>query len=1079
MPSSSLATIMFTDLVDSTGQRSRLGDDAADAIVGAHDNLVAEAAADHGGRVVKTLGDGALLAFASAIDAVGAGIDILAAAGGQNISVRVGIHAGEVVTVDGDVSGLPVAVASRVCAVAEGGTIVVTGVVKSLIGRRGDIGLTSIGPHALKGVSEPMDLWLVADEAAAPVPVAEGDLPLPGFLARAVPSRLVGRDADVERLEAAMAGAGAGVARLVAVIGEPGIGKTALTSTWASDMAVRGATVVGGRCTSEVSVPYQPFIDVARTVLSSRPGRFPRLGPAAGNIAMLVPGVDAPHHLPAPVQSDPDTMRYLMAEAFLALCEPVDEGSATVVVLDDLHWADEASLEVLAHMVRSDDRFPMLVVGTYRDTDILRGHPLSALLADLRREGRVERIRLDPLDTDEVGELVSARIGHDIAADLAHSIGAETRGNPFFVAEMTAHLRDEGAIDAKGKWVADVPIEQYGIPEGIRDVVGRRLDRLGPDANALLAVGAVVGPLFALTIAGDIAGLDDDRLDDALEAAMEAGLIVEGDTADQVSFGHALVRQTIYDEMPTRRRLRLHRSVAEALEETGAPAAEVLRHFVTANVPDRALGAAVRAGHEAQAATAHRDAVRYFETTLDLWDEVPDPVAAAGMSHARVVLELSRTLGDFAVDHGRGVEMIDAELARDEPDDAERALLYIRKSDHLWQSGDLAGSDASVTSALEIVPREPPSADLALVLANQAGRQMTAGHHEAAIEVGMQAAAVLARVDAPIAEIRVTNTLGTAYGSLGDVEESDVWFDRLRDLARSTGNVRARLVGFMNQGEVYRLNGRFEDSLDLFEEGRSAAAQLGAQRWAAALTANLADVLYLVGRWDEAIEYLDAIPPAAELDFPELAMLGRRMQIAAERGDESVFAAAEERLAGYDLTNQEPQVNAAIWGALMAVSRWRGELPAAYELARTAMGAWSDVRIWMESAQAAAIGVGIIADGVEFGVAEEPWLDDAVSWNDHLQASTAPGPYVDVWKRISVAELARARGADDPELWTAALAVSGDRPYTAATIQWARARALLRHDPADPEVPPLLDTVATTADDLGATPLQAAIEQLI
>jgi len=242
----------------------------------------------------------------------------------------------------------------------------------------------------LKGTNEPVELWSVQEERGEMGSASHSDVPFPAFLERAIPARLVGRTEQANQLDAAYTAAKASV-QLAAVIGEPGIGKTSFTSSWCRTAADRGALVVGGPCTPDAALPYQPFVEIARAVLVANPQKLLEIGPAAGNVAQLVPSIPLPQGLPVPLRTDPDTTRFLMAEAFASLFESNPGSAPAVVVLDDLPWADEHSIAVLAHLVRRDET-KALLVGTYRDTDLVRNHPLPKLLADLRREHRIVRI---------------------------------------------------------------------------------------------------------------------------------------------------------------------------------------------------------------------------------------------------------------------------------------------------------------------------------------------------------------------------------------------------------------------------------------------------------------------------------------------------------------------------------------------------------------------------------------------------------------------------------------------------------------------------------------------------------------
>jgi len=1084
MSRSGLATVMFTDLVDSTRQRTELGDDVADGVVGEHDRIITLAAAADDGRVVKTLGDGALVVFPSAIAAVSAATAIQDAIADYNIeasadramSVRIGVHAGEVVTVDEDLSGLPVAIASRVCGVAEGGQILVTSVVRSLIGRRGDVQLRSIGMHALKGVPEPEEIWLVVDEAVRePETTAPSDIAFPSFLARGVPAVLVGRDEERARLDTAYADSAKDGARLVAVIGEPGIGKTALTSTWTKTAHEKGIVVVGGRCTPDAALPYQPFIEIASAILTANPAKLADVGSAAGNIARLVPGVNAPGNLPPPVQGDPDTIQYLMAEAFIALLRPGPGQPATVAVIDDIHWADEPSIAVLAHVARYEGDLSLLVIGTYRDTDLARTHPLPRLLADLRRSRRVERIPLDALTTNEVAEMISTTIGEAISDDVAESISAETKGNPFFITEMTAHLRDEGAIDAQGRWVSDIPIEEYGIPEGVRDVVGRRLERLGDDAMALLQIAAVMGPSFSIDVAGATAGLDTETVDDVFDASLESGVLMEGDTPDEGMFSHALIRQTLYDDLPVRRRVRLHKAVAEALEEAGAPPAEVLPHWLTANISDRAIVAAIGAAHSARMASSEREAMRHLELVVELWDEVDDPETLTGTTKARIVYQLAILYGDFAIELVKAQELIDEEIAAGVSDPAMLALLHSAQSKHLWQAGDLEGSIEQEQIALSLVDDGPPTPERAKILAMRASRLMTNGRYHEAIAVGQAALDDLETVSSTRAETTVAVALGSSYGSIGDLASSGRWFDRLDELAKETGSVRARLVRFLNQGEVFRDNGLYTEASESLARGISESRDLGVERWTAAFLASSAEIEMLMGRWDGAISLIDEAPEHAELDVAELLIIGKRMLITAERGNDEVFDAAAARLDGYDIANQEPQANGPIWIAMISRLAWSGDLQGAYDLATVALDNHKDIDPWSETAPLAALAIEVVADATEEGLAQDSWKESARGWNAQLQRSDAPGARLNVYKALAAAYLASAEGTNDSALWQVAIDESQKRPYLRARAQVRLALAL---EAGDPRRITLLDDARRIAVDLRAQPLLTMIDTI-
>jgi hypothetical protein len=466
--------------------------------------------------------------------------------------------------------------------------------------------------------------------AWAPAPHSAANVPLPGLLT-GTGRIFVAREGELQRLHQLWKEAIAGERRIALLGGEPGIGKTRLAAELAADLHGQGALVLAGRCDEDLGVPYQPFVECLRHYVTHVPE--PRLGRHGGELARIVPELtDRVPGLPDPLRSDPETERYRLFDAVASWLAEVSAETPAVLILDDIHWAAKPTLLLLRHILRSSEPARLLFLATYRDTDIGRGHPLVELLADLRRGGGAERLPVTGLDAPGVAAFIEAAAGHGLdeeGEDLARVVWAETEGNPFFMTEVMRHLAETGALELRdGRWVVSSVLDEVGIPEGVRDVVGRRLSRLSDAANQALTVAAVVGLEFEPAVVAAAAGLAEDDLLAGVDEAVAARLVVDvRGPAPRNRFAHALVRATLYEELTGARRVVLHRRVAEAIETLHAQHLDdhlpaLAHHWARASAPAADMGKAVdyaeRAGTRALAQLAHDEAATYFAQALEL-----------------------------------------------------------------------------------------------------------------------------------------------------------------------------------------------------------------------------------------------------------------------------------------------------------------------------------------------------------------------------------------------------------------------------------------------------------------------------
>ena len=461
-------------------------------------------------------------------------------------------------------------------------------------------------------------------------PAAQSPVPLPTFLTD-IGKIFVGRDGELERLNQLWKEAAAGERRVAFLAGEPGVGKTRLAAELARRVHDEGATVLAGRCDEDLGVPYQPFVEALRHFADHAPDLEQRLGRYGGELARLVPELGDLSGLAAPIRSDPEMERYRLFDAVAAWLTATSSEEPLLLVLDDIQWAAKPTLLLLRHIVRVGDG-RILVLGTYRDTELTHDHPLVEVVADLRRQGGVDRVSLAGLDDAGVAALVEQAAGSaldEAGVALARAVYEETEGNPFFVREVLRHLVETGAVERQdGSWITRRPVDELGIPEGVRDVIGRRLARLSSETNHALRVAAVVGPQFELGVVQAAGDLPEEALLAAVEEAAESRLVTEI-SATRFRFAHALVRTTLYESLTTARQVNLHRKTAEAIETIHASALDdyvptLAHHWAKASAPvtdaTRAVEYARRAGDGALAQLANDEAARYYASGLDLLD---------------------------------------------------------------------------------------------------------------------------------------------------------------------------------------------------------------------------------------------------------------------------------------------------------------------------------------------------------------------------------------------------------------------------------------------------------------------------
>jgi eukaryotic-like serine/threonine-protein kinase len=450
----------------------------------------------------------------------------------------------------------------------------------------------------------------------------------------------VGREQELKQLQSAFDGAISGQGALWMVLGEPGIGKTALCEQLATYVTLRGGRTLVGHCYEEgsLSLPYLAFVEAMRSYVLTREVKNLKeeLGTGAADVARIVSEIREKLKVKPKPQKDPEEERYQLMQAVTGFLTNAASVQPLLVVLEDLHDADKGTLDMLTHISRNLAGARLLIMGTYRDVEVDRTHPLSSALAELRRVSTFGRVILRGLNTDEVQRMLESISQQSVPWNLAETVHRQTEGNPLFVQEVVRLLVEDGSLKREGgQWKAktDTPVEM-SIPEGLRDVIGKRLSLLSKECNELLSIASVIGREFAIETLKDVAKVNEDVFFNALKEAVRLSVLEERSQVGLVRyrFTHAFFKQTLYEEMIAPQRLKLHQQVARALETLYVSrleehAAELAEHF-SQSTDSTDLKKAIEYGEmAAKRATevyAYGEAARLLDQTIKV-QKVLDP----------------------------------------------------------------------------------------------------------------------------------------------------------------------------------------------------------------------------------------------------------------------------------------------------------------------------------------------------------------------------------------------------------------------------------------------------------------------
>jgi class 3 adenylate cyclase/tetratricopeptide (TPR) repeat protein len=846
-PSAKVLTIMMTDLVGSAALRRARGDRDADEILRLQTEIVQDKVIAFGGRVRKSLGDGFLISFPSTVAAVSAAAAIQRALHEYNIAnpqrtveIRIGIHVGQVAERDGDLLGQAVHVAARVMAEAVGGQILTSDDVRKNAEPQVDWSFLDSGSYWLRGFP---DRWRLYE-------VSWNDTSAGGVRTTTVFTRLtpfVEREAERASLRRLVDDALAGDGKLALVAGEPGVGKSRLVAVIGEEAQARGMRVLTGHCVEMSGAPpYLPYVEMIEQAISNP--RSPlalrqALGDVAPEIARIAPALRRVFpDIPPAVELPAELARRYVWNSFSEFVGRAAQGQPLMLVLEDLHWADESTVLLTEYLAPLLPEMPVLVLGTYRDAEVDPSQPLGRGIGNLGHRGLLERISLRRLSLDGVSGMLRALAGQPPPEELTQVIHRETEGNPFFVEEVYLHLVESGVLlDEHGRLRSDLQLDEVSVPESIRLVLGERLDRLASSTHEVLVAAAVSGRVFTSELVGEVAGMSDDTLVEAFDEAERARLLARGEVPGELMFSHELIRQTVLSDVSAAKRQRLHLRTAKAIsrrypDDLESHAGDLAYHLSRAGRSgDRA--SLVRyltiAGDRAFDAAAFDDAVAHFEHALSLilpadqlgraqllerlamalrsvgrWDdalrtmdEALDRYEALGQVEAigRVGWAMVYQLV-WSARLVEGVQVGQRTLAAlGNTVSADKARLLSALGWALSVSGDYAAATATFDQARALAEQVGNERALADVLHMQTLHHLAYAEFAEGIRIGLRAAEVFERESALWGLCSVQAFVIYQDGTLGSREQATRFADKALGIAERLGHLGAAFMVLLDR----------------------------------------------------------------------------------------------------------------------------------------------------------------------------------------------------------------------------------------------------------------------------------------
>jgi DNA-binding CsgD family transcriptional regulator/tetratricopeptide (TPR) repeat protein len=889
-------------------------------------------------------------------------------------------------------------------------------------------------------------------------------------MAEWVSSALVGRARELERLEEQTRLAAAGRGGTVLVAGDAGIGKTRLVTELCARARAAGAQPLVGRCIDLVGaeVPYLPVAEALRPLLAREEVR--KLVGSARELRWLLPGVVVDEG-PTRRRDGAPGSRLGLLEELLALLDTAAASDPVILVLEDLHWADRSTLDLVAFLAHNLGERRVLLVGTYRAEALPAEHRLRRLVAGLVRATGATRLELGPLGREEVEALLLGRGRAQLPPGAMEAIVTRSEGNPFFAEELLAG--GQGGL---------------GLPLGLQELLLQRIAQLDRETQGVLGVAAAAGRDVPYRLLAAMVDVPEGELRQALRRAVDHGVLVGDQAAGAFRFRHALLAEAIHGTLLPGEREELHARLAAELARSPRPvSAELAQHWAAAGRAPEALVASVAAAREAETVFGLAEAARHLERALALWDLVLGAAELVRLDLA-ALLAWTAEVADATGAGARAVELMRRAITLVVDDPVRAALLQEGLGRFLSASGSYEAALAAFRSAVDLVPAEPVTPERAHVLAALGNVLMLGWRHDESRAVCEQALELARQVGARRSECRALGVLGVDLAYLGRTEEGLGHLWAALQLAEDSGEPQDLGRAYILLTDVLTMLGRPRESVQVAAAGIALARRHGREHGVdITLAVNLIEALVDLGEWQEADRVGSAAIRAGGSQWPDQRLVARA---ALDIGRGDFDRARADLQAALATVGEDRRGQAAFDITLAELALWERR----WDEAERAVG---DGLRHLPAQEAAQLRLRLCAQGLR-AQAELAALARARRDRDALAGrlrrarqlrsaarqaaveAAAVTPTASAWRAVAVAEHDRALAHPSPRFWEEA-AVAWEalqRPPVVAYCRWRQAEALVAAgaSAADAAVP--ARAAHATARRLGARPLQHEIERL-